>query len=105
MLKLNTIFIEKKKYYLLPKKNAAGWAKASPIAGEKAKGELSRAARNRRPHCPQHCSTQGSGRHVREGTGRAAGIRVEILNGAEHGVTIPTMRTLTGSRRRWPRPA
>ncbi len=93
---LNTIVIEKKKYVLVPENEYRRMIKGdSRLPSKSASGNYpalpaieAAIARN----IVRDRETVGmSQKELAE----AAGIRVEILNRAERGVTVPTIRTLT----------
>src|SRR5450432_2023447 len=111
MHKLNIIVIEKKKYVLVPEAEYKRMVNGIPSLPEKLSS-------GNYPALPAiEASIARNIVRDRETVGmsqkklaEAAGIRVEILNRAERGVTVPSMRTLTkienalvkaGLKRKW----
>lgn len=96
MHKLNTIIIEKKKYVLVPEADYKQLVKGVPSLPDKLPS-------GNYPALPAiEASIARNIVRDREAVGmsqktlaEAAGIRVEILNRAERGVTVPSIRTLT----------
>jgi len=96
MTKVNTIVIEKKKYVLLPMDEYQDLVKGvPPLPTADANGNMPAVAFAEAAIARGIVADRESVGLSQKALAAAAGIRVEILNRAERGVTVPSVRTLT----------
>lgn len=93
---MNTITIDKKKYVLVPESEYKQMVKGVPPLPDKlANGNYPGIAALEASIARNIVRERESVGLSQKQLAQAAGIRVEILNRAERGVTVPSMRTLT----------
>ena len=96
MTKVNTIVIEKKTYVLLPMDEYQDLVKGvPPLPAADANGNMPAVAFAEAAIARGIVQDRESVGLSQKALAKAAGIRVEILNRAERGVTVPSVRTLT----------
>jgi DNA-binding XRE family transcriptional regulator len=95
-VKLNTIFIDKKKFVLVPWADYKLMEKGvPPLPPADARGNRPAVAAAEAMIARSIVRDREAVNLTQKELAEAAGIRVEILNRAERGVVVPSVRTLT----------